>query len=177
MKITITGFMGSGKSYFSERLAARLNLNFLDLDRIIEKDCKMSVRNIININGEKYFRTKEKKLLIETLTFDDFVLALGGGTLHNENCAKIVAKDTFCVFLNTPFDKCFQRIHKSQSRPLAVNKTSMELWQLYESRLEIYKNTADMVLEDCDFSTVDFNALANKIYLEAAKKTSKPLTM
>jgi len=43
MKIVLTGFMGTGKTVVGARLAERLGLPFIDLDRLIEEGAGLKV--------------------------------------------------------------------------------------------------------------------------------------
>ena len=81
MKITLLGYMGSGKSTVGKELAHALHIPFKDLDDyIIEKE-GMSIKEIFQEKGEIYFRLQESRYLKELLhAKEDLVLALGGGT-------------------------------------------------------------------------------------------------
>ena len=59
--------MGSGKTTIGKKLSKNLDLKFLDTDKIIEKKNSMSINQIFNIKGEKYFRNEEKKIFRQPL--------------------------------------------------------------------------------------------------------------
>lgn len=61
MRIFLTGFMGSGKSYMGQRLAQRSGLPFFDLDEMIETGEGKSVKDIFTEAGEDHFRQLERK--------------------------------------------------------------------------------------------------------------------
>ena len=48
--------MGVGKSSIGKSLSDRLNMNFIDIDKIIEKKEANTIKNIFQSKGEKYFR-------------------------------------------------------------------------------------------------------------------------
>src|SRR5262245_30470859 len=58
-KIFLVGFMGSGKSTVGALLAAKLGLDFVDLDREIESEEGKSIREIFEGQGEAEFRRIE----------------------------------------------------------------------------------------------------------------------
>ena len=69
--IVLIGMMGSGKSTVGYLLSKSINLKFLDVDRIIEKETGSKIYDIFQIKGEAYFRNLEqsnKKLLINSLS-------------------------------------------------------------------------------------------------------------
>ncbi|MBP1761564.1 MAG: Shikimate kinase, partial [Firmicutes bacterium] len=51
--IVLIGFMGTGKSSVGSRLAAKLNWEFVDMDREIENINGMSVSDIFRRYGER----------------------------------------------------------------------------------------------------------------------------
>ncbi|NJB85487.1 shikimate kinase [Lewinella marina] len=80
MRVFLTGFMGSGKSYVGSRLARRLGLPFVDLDQFIEQRTRLSIAELFAEVGEDSFRDLETMMLREFDTLPMFVLATGGGT-------------------------------------------------------------------------------------------------
>ena len=51
--------MGSGKSAIGKSLSERLNMEFADTDRIIEKRLSLSIAKIFETKGEEFFRKIE----------------------------------------------------------------------------------------------------------------------
>lgn len=121
-RIIITGFMGAGKTTVARALAARLNCATLDLDTAIVERTRRSIEAIIDEEGEARFRQIEGEVLRDCLAHSDArIIALGGGTwTRAENRAAIAAHDCVTVWLDTPFELCWQRISDaSHTRPLA----------------------------------------------------------
>ena len=54
--LVFLGMMGSGKSSIGSIIATRLKLEFIDIDKEIESETKMSIKRIFEIKGENYFR-------------------------------------------------------------------------------------------------------------------------
>jgi shikimate kinase len=131
-KIFLTGFMCSGKTTGGKKLAALMKLEFIDLDQEIEKSSGKSVSAIFEEQGESQFRTLEEKTLEEILRKkENFVLALGGGTVcYANNLAKIMSKGLL-IYIQLPEASLVQRIQSSRSgRPL-VNGLNSEALQDY----------------------------------------------
>ena len=59
--------MGVGKSTIGRIIAKRLKVKFIDVDKIIERNEKKSIKRIFEDNGEEYFRKLEKKLHLKFL--------------------------------------------------------------------------------------------------------------
>ena len=60
-KVTLIGMMGTGKSKFGRQIANILKFNFYDVDQMIEKEFKMTIKELFKKNGEVFFRKIEKK--------------------------------------------------------------------------------------------------------------------
>ena len=86
--IFLYGPPGTGKSTIGRKLARRLQLPFVDLDRVIETNAGMSIPQIMGQQGEPAFRNLEASALRETVGHASGVrsqvIALGGGALLRE---------------------------------------------------------------------------------------------
>ena len=56
--LILMGYMGSGKTSIGKKISNILNINFFDLDELIEKNYNRSVKNIFNDFGEIEFGKK-----------------------------------------------------------------------------------------------------------------------
>lgn len=106
MIITLTGYMGSGKSTTGLALAGLLGWEFIDLDAYIEGKIGRSPERIIAQDGETRFRAMEAEalrdvLIMHQLTSENLVLALGGGTIMTTSVRRMILEDTLCVYLKT----------------------------------------------------------------------------
>jgi len=82
MIISLTGFMGVGKSTIAERLSAHLFCKHIDLDSYIEKSRGEKIVDIFDSQGEEAFREIEEQALERLLSQNRekvMVLSLGGG--------------------------------------------------------------------------------------------------
>ena len=141
--IIVTGFMGSGKTTVARALSRVLRGEVIDLDRFITERTGRSPKEIIDEDGEPAFRAVETRLLSEVLTSGAArVIALGGGAwTRPENRALIAQHQGRVVWLDAPFEVCWQRIAASGSeRPLARDREQAKT--LYQSRRPIYQLAA-----------------------------------
>ena len=65
--LVLTGMMGVGKSTIGRLLAKKLNIRFIDVDKLIEKKEQKSIKKIFKLNGEQYFRDLEEKVTLQVL--------------------------------------------------------------------------------------------------------------
>lgn len=111
MKIFLWGMPGSGKSTIGKKLAALLELPFIDLDKVIEEHEGQTIASIFESQGESYFRYIERQMLLKTIKRNkDFVMATGGGApCFFDNIEKMKQAGT-TIFLNMPMPHIIQRM-------------------------------------------------------------------
>lgn len=140
-RIVILGFMACGKTTVGQALARKLECNFVDLDSQITESEGRSPAQIIEANGEAAFREIETLALRDVLqNRDAHVIALGGGTWTiPANRTLVALHDCLTVWLDVPFELCWQRIIGSSNtmRPLAPDHPTAR--KLYEIRQPNYQ--------------------------------------
>jgi len=137
--IIITGFMGSGKTTIARALAHTLGRELVDLDQVIAEQEGRTAKEIIEQDGENSFREIETRSLGEVLGRSlPGVVALGGGAWTlDRNRTLIDHAGGITVWLDAPFDLCWERIHTSGGgRPLARDEGQARL--LYAERRPLY---------------------------------------
>ncbi|MEQ9063524.1 MAG: shikimate kinase [Vicingaceae bacterium] len=128
MNIFLVGFMGSGKSVTGKKLAKRLNLQFLDLDREIEEVQGEAIPEIFKNRGEPYFRELEGKTLFNLAGQSGFVIALGGGTPCSQDNWDFIENNGLSIYLKEKADVLFGRLRKEKAlRPLISDLGDAEL--------------------------------------------------
>ena len=153
MKIFLVGFMGSGKTHWGQRLAARLNLPFFDLDSLIIEKENRSVAEIFAEKGEEFFRFLEKEIL-ESVTDqqESFILSCGGGTPCFFNNIEFMKKNGKVIWLNTSVEVLRQRLQRERrSRPLIADVSEEELQRYIVRKLSerrMYYQQADVTVNE-----------------------------
>ncbi len=169
--IAVTGFMASGKTTVGRALAAKLNCEFVDLDELIASQHGRTIKEIIETSGEKSFRDIETKALAAVLQESNAcVIALGGGTWTiAENRNLLQNQNARVVWLDVPFELCWQRIMaKQEERPLAPSLDIAE--KLYRARRPVYE-IADIHIAISEQESAD--ALAGEIAAEFSQRKSE----
>ena len=139
--ISLVGIMGSGKTTAGAKLAGNLGYYFIDLDSEIEDHCAMSIAEIFEKKGEKYFRQIEAELLEEIINRDEnMVLSLGGGAFIDEKNRTLIKQKTISIWLDANLETLLQRIMAKNNRPLLQNSDKRKtLSDLIIKRKPIYK--------------------------------------
>ena len=122
MMITLTGFMGSGKTTVGKVLADFLGCPFMDLDDLVVKKAGKSIPDIFAQDGEPAFRELEARLLRQTVAKyaeSTAVLALGGGAVLAPASAALLHEKTVCIYLRATLDTLLVRLEgETAGRPL-----------------------------------------------------------
>ena len=135
------GFMASGKSTVGPVLAAKLERQFIDLDRVIEAKAGCAVIEIIQREGEERFRRLETETLNEVAKRGAAIIAPGGGAITRAENRELMARLGITVWLDAPFELCWSRIQKDgATRPLAPNETAAR--DRYEQRAPLYRSAS-----------------------------------
>jgi shikimate kinase len=136
--LVFLGMMGSGKSSIGTLIAKKLKLNFVDIDKEIEKELGISINKIFETKGENFFRKIEEKVTLKKLKLNSSVISLGGGAFINKNIRKEILKNHLSFWLNWSDQVLLNRIKNSKKRPLATKSSDNELIDLIKKRSYIY---------------------------------------
>lgn len=99
----MAGFMGTGKSRIGWELSRRLQLTFVDTDRVIERVSCMRITDIFEIYGEEVFRDYETEIVKRCVRLDEVIVSTGGGTsVRPENRAMLKARGPVVVLTASP---------------------------------------------------------------------------
>ena len=136
MRYFITGFMGSGKTYWGKLWSEKYGLKFYDLDEEIEKREGKSVTAIFEEKGEEAFRQMEKETLCTYMKLDDFILSCGGGAPCFHNNMKRMNEHGITIYIKSTVQQLVDRLHvEKETRPLIAGMDDEVLAQFIEAKL------------------------------------------
>ncbi len=145
--IVLCGFMGSGKTTVGRLLGKLSGMNYVDLDRYIEKKYDTTIKKIFEEHGEDYFRDLEYEVTKELAQKHHHIIASGGGTLLFERNVEILKKNCVVVLLNVPLGTIKYRLRNDKKRPLLQRPDKEKVMEeLYNARLPLYRKSADYVV-------------------------------
>ncbi len=149
--LVLVGLMGAGKSAVGRRVAARLNVPFIDADNEIEAAAGCSIEEIFARHGEAAFRDGERRVVARLLETEPVhVLATGGGAFLDPATRALVGEKAISVWLRAELDVLFERVSRRSHRPLlktADPKGTMA--ELITLRYPIYAE-ADIIVDSGD---------------------------
>jgi shikimate kinase len=147
--LVLVGMPGSGKSAVGRRLAARLELPFLDADEEIESAAGKPVMDIFKEHGEPYFRDGERKVIARLLRAGPQVLATGGGAFMVAETQDNIRRAGISIWLKAELPVLMRRVLKRNTRPLLEHDPEGVMRRLMETRYPVYA-TADVTVESRD---------------------------
>ena len=136
--IVLIGMMGSGKSTIGYLLSKSIDLKFIGIDKLIEKEIGLKIHNIFEKKGEAYFRNLEEKITLKFLKSKRKIISLGGGGFLNRNIRKETLINNVSFWLNWKSTTIIKRIHKSRKRPLAFDMSENDLKKIIIERSKTY---------------------------------------
>lgn len=145
--IALVGMMGAGKSTIGRRLAARLDLPFVDADHEIEKAAGRSVSEIFEEFGEAAFREGERRVFKRLVNAGPCILATGGGAYLDAEIRALLDEHCVSVWLNASLDTLVERTGRKNTRPLLRRGNPREILEkMLAERGPVYA-TADIQIE------------------------------
>ena len=148
--IVLVGMMGAGKSTIGRRLAARLNLPFVDADTEIEAAAGMTIPEIFELHGEPHFRDGEARVIARLLDAGPAVLATGGGSFMREETRRRIAEKAVSIWLKADPDIIMRRVRRRADRPLLQTADpAATVSRLLSEREPVYQR-ADLTIASRD---------------------------
>jgi shikimate kinase len=168
VRLFLLGMMGSGKSYWAQRIAEKEGMDWMDLDMEIEKETSLSIKEIFAAYGEEYFREKERDALHNLSNYKNIIIATGGGAPCFQNNMKWMNDHGITIFIDEDVDILAERLKKEKAhRPLIKNLSDEELYNFLSDKLkERFPNysQAQYHLKGNKISDVSFAEILKKIH-------------
>ncbi len=148
-RVALIGLRGAGKSTLGARLAERLAVPFVELNREIERVAGCSLNEIHNLLGPAAYRRYERRALEETIQlYPDAVIATPGGIVSDPATFNLLLAHCWTVWLKATPEEHMQRvIAQGDLRPMSGNREAMDdLKRILAGRAAFY-GKSDAVLD------------------------------
>ena len=146
--VALLGLRGAGKTTIGRRLARRLRIPFVELDKRIERAANISLVELFSLYGESYYRRLERDELQGVLAErQPLVLATGGGIVTAADTYDLLRHSALTVWLRaTPEDHWNRVIRQGDRRPMADHPQAMsDLRALLAAREPLYASATHTV--------------------------------
>ena len=153
--VFLLGFMGSGKSYWGDRLATYFQQPFIDLDHRIETAEQQTIADIFARQGEMGFRALEQKHLHALANLPPSIIALGGGAPCFFDNMLWINQHGRSFYLQVPVDILIPRLQGKISRRPLLAQLPMEEWpafleEMSRQRAPYYERAHQTIVYDGD---------------------------
>ena len=143
--IALVGLRGAGKSTIGRALAAKLGVEFVELDALVERQSGLPLSAIFSLHGETYYRRLAREVLTRFLADTDAaVLATGGSLVTDREAYRLLLKRCKTVWLQaTPEDHWRRVLEQGDVRPSAASPHAQEeLRAVLRAREPLYAQAA-----------------------------------
>ncbi len=145
--VFLIGMAGSGKTSLGKKLAAQLDLPFLDTDERVGEMMGMAPSEVYVRFGEDFFHNAETGVLIELVDELPCVVSTGGGLPLVKENVQLMQNHGIIILIDRPLDQILSDI-RTQSRPSLGAGGHEEVIHEYNQRIGFYRACADYTLEN-----------------------------
>ncbi|EEP28947.1 shikimate kinase [Shuttleworthella satelles] len=144
--IVLIGMPGCGKSTVGVILAKVLKKRFVDTDLVIQEKTGKLLRETIAEEGIEGFNAIEDRILA-SLQAEDAVIATGGSAVYGANAMAHLREIGLVVYLRLSYAGVEARLGSLEARGV-VHRPGQTLRDLYEERILLYEQYADIVVDE-----------------------------
>ena len=147
MNITLIGMPGAGKSFVGRRLAEKLGMDFLDVDRaLLEPTHGKPLQEILDELGDEKFITAESQaIIVGTIGKSDLVISPGGSVVYKKETMEHLKEISTVIYLKVPFSTLETRVANIPRGIVGLGSKSLK--ELYDERTPLYEKYADFTIE------------------------------
>jgi XRE family aerobic/anaerobic benzoate catabolism transcriptional regulator len=147
--IALLGLRGAGKTTIGRRLARRIRLPFVELDREIERRAGLALGEIFSLHGEDYYRRLEGETLRDLLDARDaMVLAVGGGLVTSPEAFALLRRRATTIWLRARAEDYWNRVmRQGDRRPMDQHPQAREALRDLVARREPMYSRADLTVD------------------------------
>lgn len=143
LRIALIGLRGAGKSTLGPLLARQLDVPFIELNREIEKEAGVNLKEIFWLYGQAGYRRLERRCLERVIaTYPQVVLATGGGIVAEAATYELLLHSFYNVWLKAAPDEHFARVMAQHDARIASPQLQQEAMEnihyTLEARAELY---------------------------------------
>ena len=162
MWITLTGFMGCGKTTVARDMASASSRAIVSLDDLAVQSAGCSVPEFFTRHGEAEYRDLELELLNGLDGDRSLIVDGGGGLVESGSAVDLIRERGVVIWLDEPWDSIRQRLQGApgMDRPLVERLGWAGLESLYHHRRRLYARAADFRLQGNPASSADLASKA-----------------
>lgn len=140
-RVALIGLRGAGKSTLGALLAEKLDVPFLELDRLVEQESGLTLSAIFDLYGPAAFHRYERECLERVLArYSRFVLAAGGSLVTEQATFDALLQSCYTIWLRAKPEEHMNRVlAQGDRRPMEASAQAMsDLRRILSSREPLY---------------------------------------
>ncbi len=136
-KLALVGLRGAGKSTLGPLVAAGLKVPFVELNREIEREAGISLKEIFWIYGQAGYRKLERRCLERIIvTYPEVVLATGGGIVAEPATYGMLQHSFYNIWLKARPEEHFERVMAQHDVRIASQQLRQDAMENIQHTLE-----------------------------------------
>jgi XRE family aerobic/anaerobic benzoate catabolism transcriptional regulator len=140
-RVALIGLRGAGKSTLGAALAARLQMPFIEIDKMVEQEYGAPVATLFEVYGQGTFRRYERECLQRIVAeFDAAVIATAGGVVADDGTFSQLLDQAHVIWLQaSPAEHMRRVMEQGDFRPMSHNRDAMnDLVAILDARAPEY---------------------------------------
>lgn len=148
MNLVVYGMMGVGKTTVAAELGSALGRAVADTDHEVERWTGRTIPEIFAEDGEAAFRVLESRVVRELATYDDLVVATGGGVVLSDDNVADLSLTGVLIHLDAPVEVLVARLQgEADGRPLLDGDLPARVRDVHARRAARYADVADLTID------------------------------
>ena len=140
--LVLIGMPSSGKTSLGKKAAAKLGMDFVDMDAEVEKLSGKTIPQIFAESGEDTFRKFESEVCLELAKRNHTVISCGGGVIKNPLNMRALSLNGFVVHIKRNLNK----LHTGGRRPLSSDRAALK--RMAAERFPLYEKYSEATVEN-----------------------------
>lgn len=155
--IFFIGFLGAGKTTVARNIGNMFKREFVDVDRMVEREFHKSVTEIFEQHGEEAFREAETRALESLKRRRSLLVSCGGGIIESEANAVLMHEMGRVVYLDGTLEDSLSQIKRPDKRPDLGD---------FNHASELFEHRRPLYIKACDYRVTitgkTFDSVANE---------------
>ncbi len=144
----LIGMPGSGKSTLGRIISERLNMHFLDTDKLLEQKYGQPLNKLLNSLGETEFKKAEEDV-ISSICSQNCIIATGGSAVYSPKAMQHLSKIGTVIYIQITPEMLKYRIKNPATRGIVLaNGETIE--EIYYKRIPLYEKYAQVKILSTD---------------------------
>ena len=150
--ILLIGYRATGKTSVGKLLAHKLDRPFVDSDHAVEAKSGQTISAMVEAKGWEFFRSQEKKMLLELAGKPGQIIACGGGAILHQDIWPQLKKEAFVVWLKADVTTICKRLAgdeatETQRPSLSDQGIYAEVDEILKERTPLYAAGSHLELD------------------------------